>query len=53
MTARIGIAFFDEGDDLQPDRTLVAADRAMYEAKQAGRDRVVVAARRQATGAAG
>lgn len=53
MTASIGVAFFGEGDDEDPDRVMVDADRAMYEAKQAGRDRVAVAARERAPSAAG
>jgi diguanylate cyclase (GGDEF)-like protein len=43
MTASIGIALFDDARGLAPEQVMVNADRAMYEAKQAGRDRVCVA----------
>ncbi len=41
VTISIGVAVADEGSDL--DALLACADRAMYQAKAAGRDRVVVA----------
>ncbi len=53
MTASIGVACFEDGDDDAPDQVMVDADRAMYEAKQAGRDRVAVAVREHASSAAG
>jgi diguanylate cyclase (GGDEF)-like protein/PAS domain S-box-containing protein len=53
MTASIGVACFEEGDGDAPDQVMVDADRAMYEAKQAGRDRVAVAVREHAASAAG
>jgi diguanylate cyclase (GGDEF)-like protein len=53
MTASIGVACFQEGDGDAPDHVMVDADRAMYEAKQAGRDRVAVAVREHASSAAG
>jgi diguanylate cyclase (GGDEF)-like protein/PAS domain S-box-containing protein len=40
VSASVGIAGFD-GDDLDADAVLVNADLAMYEAKDAGRDRAV------------
>jgi diguanylate cyclase (GGDEF)-like protein/PAS domain S-box-containing protein len=53
MTASIGVAvaLLKAGD--APDHVMVDADRAMYEAKQAGRDRVAVAVREHASSAAG
>jgi diguanylate cyclase (GGDEF)-like protein/PAS domain S-box-containing protein len=53
MTASIGVACFGDGDDGAPDQVMVDADRAMYEAKQAGRDRVAVATRGPAPSTAG
>jgi diguanylate cyclase (GGDEF)-like protein/PAS domain S-box-containing protein len=46
ITASIGVAFFDDSDESAPEQVMVEADRAMYEAKQRGRDRVAFAARR-------
>jgi len=43
MTTSIGIASFGEGPAVQPDELLSAADLAMYDAKEAGRDRFAVA----------
>ena len=43
MTTSIGIACFAEGPAVQPDELLAAADVAMYDAKEAGRDRYSVA----------
>jgi diguanylate cyclase (GGDEF)-like protein/PAS domain S-box-containing protein len=53
MTASIGVACFQDGDGEAPDHVMVDADRAMYEAKQAGRDRVTIAVREHASSAAG
>ncbi|MGO9959520.1 MAG: EAL domain-containing protein [Solirubrobacteraceae bacterium] len=39
VTASVGIARFDEGELLTADEILVNADLAMYDAKEAGRDR--------------
>ena len=40
LTASIGVALFDEDDDiLQPEDVMVNADLALYDAKEAGRDR--------------
>jgi diguanylate cyclase (GGDEF)-like protein/PAS domain S-box-containing protein len=39
ITASIGVAFFDDEPGLQPEEVIGNADRGMYEAKQAGRDR--------------
>ncbi len=39
LTASIGVAFFDEEAGLQPEDVMVNADLAMYDAKEAGRDR--------------
>lgn len=41
MTVSIGIADLDAGDIEQPDSLVVMADRALYSAKQLGRNRVV------------
>jgi len=38
MTASIGIAMFEAGEDLQGEDVLVSADLAMYDAKEAGRN---------------
>ena len=43
MTTSIGIACFAEGPAIHPDELLSAADVAMYDAKEAGRDRIAVA----------
>ena len=43
LTTSIGIACFGEGPAVEPDDLLAAADLAMYDAKEAGRDRVAVA----------
>ena len=40
LTASIGIAVFDDREDLRPDDVLVEADTAMYTAKQDGRNRI-------------
>ena len=39
LTASIGVAFFDEDGGLAPEDVMVNADLAMYDAKEAGRDR--------------
>ncbi|HWC28273.1 MAG TPA: EAL domain-containing protein, partial [Solirubrobacteraceae bacterium] len=39
LTASIGVAFFDDEDGLEPEDVMVHADLAMYDAKEAGRDR--------------
>jgi len=39
LTASIGVAFFDDEPGLRPDDVMVNADLAMYDAKEAGRDR--------------
>jgi diguanylate cyclase (GGDEF)-like protein/PAS domain S-box-containing protein len=43
VTASLGIALLEPGRRLTPDAVLVEADLAMYEAKEAGRDRYAVA----------
>lgn len=42
LTASIGVAFFDDEPDVQPEKVMANADLALYGAKKAGRDRVVV-----------
>jgi diguanylate cyclase (GGDEF)-like protein/PAS domain S-box-containing protein len=42
LTASIGIAFFERAADLEPEDVMVNADLAMYDAKEAGRDRACV-----------
>ena len=42
MTASIGVAMFDAGDDLHGEDVLVSADLAMYDAKEAGRNQVAL-----------
>jgi PleD family two-component response regulator len=44
MTASVGIATFDGAVDRQPDPVTLtqAADKALFEAKRAGRDRYVI-----------
>jgi diguanylate cyclase (GGDEF)-like protein len=44
VTVSIGIAVGENKDQLDPDRLLTEADRALYEAKAAGRDRVASSA---------
>ena len=44
LSVSIGITTFGSADDLTPAELLVNADIAMYDAKEAGRDRVSVAA---------
>jgi diguanylate cyclase (GGDEF)-like protein/PAS domain S-box-containing protein len=44
VTASIGVAFFDDARELQPEQVMAKADRAMYDAKQAGGDRPAFAA---------
>ena len=39
LTASIGVAFFDDEAGLRPEDVMVNADLAMYDAKEAGRDR--------------
>jgi diguanylate cyclase (GGDEF)-like protein/PAS domain S-box-containing protein len=39
LTASIGVALFDDEAGLQPEDVMVNADLAMYDAKEAGRDR--------------
>ena len=39
LTASIGVAFFDDEAGLEPEDVMVNADLAMYDAKEAGRDR--------------
>jgi diguanylate cyclase (GGDEF)-like protein len=40
MTLSIGIAVADSSEQLEPDRLMGAADEALYEAKEAGRNRI-------------
>ena len=44
VTASVGVATAIPGDRIVPDDLLVAADRALYQAKRQGRDRVIQAA---------
>ena len=44
VTVSVGVATAVPGDRIVPDDLLVAADRALYQAKRQGRDRVVQAA---------
>jgi diguanylate cyclase (GGDEF)-like protein/PAS domain S-box-containing protein len=39
LTASIGVAFFDDRGELEPEDVMVNADLAMYDAKEAGRNR--------------
>ena len=39
LTASIGVAFFDDEAGVEPEEVMVNADLAMYDAKEAGRDR--------------
>ncbi|HMK57113.1 MAG TPA: diguanylate cyclase [Dissulfurispiraceae bacterium] len=41
VTVSIGVASTDSGFDLNPDNMIVKADHALYEAKAAGRNRVI------------
>lgn len=43
ITISVGIAVVGPGDDLHPERLVHRADEAMYEAKNTGRNRVVLA----------
>jgi diguanylate cyclase (GGDEF)-like protein/PAS domain S-box-containing protein len=47
LTTSLGMAFFDAGTKTTPDELLIAADVAMYDAKQKGRDRVAFASHEQ------
>jgi diguanylate cyclase (GGDEF)-like protein len=40
VTLSIGLAVGEKDDELDPDKLLLAADEALYEAKAAGRDRI-------------
>ncbi len=42
ITASIGVALFERGEGLSGEDVLVSADLAMYDAKEAGRNQVVV-----------
>jgi diguanylate cyclase (GGDEF)-like protein len=42
VTASIGVAMFEAGEDLRGEDVLVNADLAMYDAKEAGRNQVAV-----------
>ncbi|MEA2220910.1 MAG: hypothetical protein QOJ35_3536 [Solirubrobacteraceae bacterium] len=42
ITASIGVAMFERGDGLSGEDVLVSADLAMYDAKEAGRNQVVL-----------
>jgi diguanylate cyclase (GGDEF)-like protein len=44
LSVSIGITTFGSADDLSPSELMINADIAMYDAKEAGRDRVSVAA---------
>jgi diguanylate cyclase (GGDEF)-like protein len=48
VTLSIGIAVGEIADDLEPDKLMAAADDALYDAKEGGRDRI--AGTRRATG---
>jgi len=48
VTLSIGIAVGETADELEPDKLMTAADDALYEAKEGGRDRI--AGTRRATG---
>ena len=43
ITASFGVAVVPEGGPMPPERLIEAADAALYAAKAAGRDQVVVA----------
>jgi diguanylate cyclase (GGDEF)-like protein/PAS domain S-box-containing protein len=51
VTASIGVAFFDDAGDLEPEQVIAKADRAMYDAKQSGGDRASFAAADRVGGA--
>jgi diguanylate cyclase (GGDEF)-like protein len=42
VTVSAGVAVFDSGQDADLDVLLARADRALYDAKEAGRNRVVI-----------
>jgi EAL domain-containing protein (putative c-di-GMP-specific phosphodiesterase class I) len=42
MTASIGVAMFESGEELHGEDVLVSADLAMYDAKEAGRNQVAL-----------
>lgn len=39
VSASLGVSFFENGDDIDPDQLLRQADQAMYQAKLAGKNR--------------
>jgi diguanylate cyclase (GGDEF)-like protein len=45
VTISVGFAVAESKDELEPDKLLLAADRALYEAKAGGRDRIAAAGR--------
>lgn len=53
LTASVGIAVFTADEEVPIDDLLTAADRAMYDAKHAGRDRYAVAADQAIAGGRG
>ena len=47
ITVSLGIASFVPDDEMAPDELIEAADRALYEAKEAGRNRMIIWNNRQ------
>jgi len=42
VSASIGVTYFPQSNDIEPDQLMRQADQAMYQAKQAGKSRYSV-----------